>query len=69
MRPLRSARQEMKADPDMAIVRARVKAMEIEAERIEQAMLFAHARCIRSRRRPSWGYHRPQCQSLRRRGH
>jgi hypothetical protein len=32
----------------MAIVRARVKAMEIEAERIEQAMLFAHARCIRS---------------------
>ncbi|MGC1841242.1 MAG: TIGR02444 family protein [Pseudolabrys sp.] len=48
VRPLRSARQEMKADPDMAIVRARVKAMEIEAERIEQAMLFAHARCIRS---------------------
>jgi uncharacterized protein (TIGR02444 family) len=48
VRPLRSARQEMKADPDMATVRARVKAMEIEAEQIEQAMLFAHARRIGS---------------------
>jgi len=48
VRPLRSARQEMKADPDVATVRARVKAMEIEAEQIEQAMLFAHARRIRS---------------------
>jgi hypothetical protein len=38
----------MKADPDMATVRARVKAMEIEAEQIEQAMLFAHARRIGS---------------------
>jgi uncharacterized protein (TIGR02444 family) len=46
VRPLRNARQEMKADPDMAIVRTRVKAMEIEAEQIEQAMLFAHARRI-----------------------
>jgi len=36
VRPLRSARQEMKADPDMAIVRARVKAMEIEAEQMNR---------------------------------
>ena len=48
VRPLRIARQEMKADPDMATVRERVKALEIEAEQIEQAMLFAHARRIRS---------------------
>jgi uncharacterized protein (TIGR02444 family) len=48
VRPLRIARLEMKADPDMATVRARVKAMEIEAEQIEQAMLFAHARRIGS---------------------
>ena len=48
VRPLRIARQEMKADPDMATVRPYVKALEIEAEQIEQAMLFAHARCIRS---------------------
>jgi hypothetical protein len=38
----------MKAHPDMTIVRPRVKALELEAEQIEQAMLFAHARCIRS---------------------
>jgi hypothetical protein len=48
VRPLRNARQEMKAGPDMATVRARVKAMEIEGEQIEQAMLFAYARRIRS---------------------
>jgi uncharacterized protein (TIGR02444 family) len=48
VRPLRIARQEMKAHPDMAIVRPRVKALELEAEQIEQAMLFAHARYIRS---------------------
>ena len=48
VRPLRIARQEMKADPDMATVRPYVKALEIEAEQIEQAMLFAYARCIRS---------------------
>jgi uncharacterized protein (TIGR02444 family) len=48
VRPLRIARQEMTADPDMATVRTRVKALEIEAEQIEQAMLFAHARCITS---------------------
>ena len=48
VRPLRIARREMKADPDMATVRARAKALEIEAEQIEQAMLFAHARRIRS---------------------
>src|SRR5262249_50629028 len=46
VRPLRLARQEMKADPEMATVRARVKALELEAEQIEQAMLFAHARHI-----------------------
>ena len=48
VRPLRIARQEMKADRDMATVRPHVKALELEAEQIEQAMLFAHARCIRS---------------------
>ena len=48
VRPLRIARRETKADPDMATVRARAKALEIEAEQIEQAMLFAHARRIRS---------------------
>jgi uncharacterized protein (TIGR02444 family) len=48
VRPLRIARREMKADPDMATVRARAKALEIEAEQIEQAMLFAHARRLRS---------------------
>jgi uncharacterized protein (TIGR02444 family) len=48
VRPLRIARQKMKTDPDMAIVRPRVKALELEAEQIEQAMLFAYARCIRS---------------------
>jgi uncharacterized protein (TIGR02444 family) len=48
VRPLRAARQEMKTDPAMATVRAHVKALELEAEQIEQAMLFAHARCIRS---------------------
>jgi uncharacterized protein (TIGR02444 family) len=47
VRPLRIARQEMKADPEMATMRARVKALELEAEQIEQAMLFAHARSIR----------------------
>jgi len=46
VRPLRLARQEMKADPQMATVRVRVKALELEAEQIEQAMLFAHARSI-----------------------
>ena len=50
VRPLRIARQEMKADPDMAAVRARVKALEIAAEQIEQAMLFAHARSTTSAR-------------------
>ena len=48
VRPLRIARKEMKADLDTTTVRARVKALEIEAEQIEQAMLFAHAQCIRS---------------------
>ncbi len=48
VRPLRIARREMKADPEMATVRARAKALEIEAEQIEQAMLFAHARSIGS---------------------
>src|SRR5262249_12099384 len=48
VRPLRIARQEMKADPGMTTVRSHVKALELEAEQIEQAMLFAHARCIRS---------------------
>ena len=48
VRSLRLARQEMKADPEMATVRPHVKALELEAEQIEQAMLFAHARCIRS---------------------
>jgi uncharacterized protein (TIGR02444 family) len=33
VRPLRIARREMKADPDMATVRARAKALEIEASR------------------------------------
>ena len=36
VRPLRIARQKMKTDPDMAIVRPRVKALELEAEQIEQ---------------------------------
>lgn len=49
VRPLRSARQNMKA-PDyrkFESFRTRVKTMEIESEQIEQAMLFAFSKGLR----------------------
>ena len=45
--PLRNIRQDMKS-LKVESFRARLKTIELEAEQIEQAMLFAHARCIRS---------------------
>ena len=45
VKPLRGVRRYMKDVPggDVAVLRTRVKGAEIEAEQIEQAMLFAHA--------------------------
>ena len=45
VKPLRGVRRYMKNVPggDVAVLRTRVKGAELEAERIEQAMLFAHA--------------------------
>ncbi|MEJ2374657.1 MAG: TIGR02444 family protein [Pseudolabrys sp.] len=45
VRPLRSVRRYMKGLPDgeISALRTRVKGVEIDAEQIEQAMLFAHA--------------------------
>ena len=50
VRPLRSVRQQMKVDygDEFANLRARVKEIELEAEQIEQAMLFAYAQDIQS---------------------
>jgi uncharacterized protein (TIGR02444 family) len=49
VRPLRSVRRNLKAyhAVDLSSFRVRVKAMEIEAEQIEQAILFAYARRFR----------------------
>jgi uncharacterized protein (TIGR02444 family) len=48
VRPLRHVRQFMKAfaNPDCQVLRARVKENELEAEQIEQAMLFMHAETV-----------------------
>ena len=45
VRPLRGVRRYMKNVPggDAAVLRTRVKGAELEAEQIEQAMLFAYA--------------------------
>jgi len=45
VRPLRSVRRFMKdlPDGDIAALRTRVKGVELDAEQLEQAMLFAHA--------------------------
>ena len=45
VRPLRSVRRTMKGlpDGDIAALRTRVKGVELDAEQLEQAMLFAHA--------------------------
>ena len=45
VKPLRAARQflKMQAGSDAAALRTRVKGIELEAEQIEQAMLFAYA--------------------------
>lgn len=45
VKPLRSVRRYMKGKPDSEIIalRTRVKGAELDAERIEQAMLFAYA--------------------------
>ena len=45
VKPLRAVRLYMKgmADGEVAVLRTRVKAVELDAEQIEQAMLFAHA--------------------------
>jgi uncharacterized protein (TIGR02444 family) len=45
VKPLRGVRRYMKDVPggDVAVLRTRVKGAELEAEQIEQAMLFAHA--------------------------
>jgi uncharacterized protein (TIGR02444 family) len=51
VRPLRSVRRQIKADYDeFANLRARVKEIELEAEQIEQAMLFAFAKDIQKSR-------------------
>ena len=49
VRPLRSARQSMKASgyADFESFRTRVKSMEIEAEQVEQAMLFAFSQGLK----------------------
>ena len=45
VKPLRGVRRYMKdvSGGDVAVLRTRVKGVELEAEQIEQAMLFAHA--------------------------
>jgi len=45
--PLRRIRQHLKTQGDaFASLRARIKALELEAEQVEQAMLFAYARSV-----------------------
>jgi uncharacterized protein (TIGR02444 family) len=53
VRPLRNVRQGIKAMNDLASesFRTRVKSIEIEAEQIEQAILFAYSRRFQSTRR------------------
>jgi uncharacterized protein (TIGR02444 family) len=53
VRPLRGVRQSMKAleHQESENFRARVKSMEIEAEQIEQAVLFAYSKRLQSTRR------------------
>ena len=48
VRPLRGVRQRMKGlyRNEFATLRERVKALELEAEQVEQAILFAHAKKI-----------------------
>jgi len=47
VRPLRRVRQHLKTQGDIfASLRTRIKALELEAEQVEQAMLFAYARGI-----------------------
>jgi uncharacterized protein (TIGR02444 family) len=50
VRPLRSVRQQIKAltHDEFESFRARVKSMEIEAEQIEQAILFAYSKGIQN---------------------
>jgi uncharacterized protein (TIGR02444 family) len=45
VRPLRSVRRRLKSfsSPESEALRTRVKAIELDAEQVEQAMLFAHA--------------------------
>ena len=52
MRPLRGVRRQIKTDygDEFANLRARVKEIELEAEQIEQAMLFAFAKEIQRSR-------------------
>jgi uncharacterized protein (TIGR02444 family) len=52
VRPLRGVRQWMKARyrDEFAIIRERVKGIELEAEQIEQAILFAHSKRIQGSR-------------------
>ena len=52
VRPLRSVRRQIKArfGSEFENLRSRVKIMELEAEQIEQAMLFAYSREIQSLR-------------------
>ena len=47
VRPLRRVRQQLKTQGDtFASLRTRIKALELEAEQVEQAMLFAYARSV-----------------------
>lgn len=50
VRPLRGVRRHMKSrHEDVSEMRAQVRQVEIEAEQVEQAMLFAYAQSIASR--------------------
>ena len=50
VRPLRGVRRQMKLHhEDVSALRAQVQRVEIEAEQVEQAMLFGHAQGIASR--------------------
>jgi uncharacterized protein (TIGR02444 family) len=52
VRPLRNVRQHIKTleDNELESLRARVKSLEIEAEQIEQAILFAHWKGVQNSR-------------------
>ena len=53
VRPLRGVRRQMKLHhEDVSALRANVQRVEIEAEQVEQALLFAHAQKITSRAEP-----------------